>query len=105
MSSLLVFNSVYRQEIQPVMLVFSTHLVYCCPSTFSLTPPPPHSLPKKNVQYIQTLCGCGRGGGGGVLSCVVDHILQEFNILFLNRFRTYKIASRHQTKITNKDDI
>ncbi len=32
------------------------------------------------------------GGGGGVLSCVGDHILQEFNTLFLNRFRTYKIA-------------
>jgi hypothetical protein len=31
--------------------------------------------------------------GGGVLSCVVDHILQEFNTLFLTRFRTYKIAT------------
>ncbi len=38
------------------------------------------------------------GGGGGVLSCVVDHILQEFNTLFLTRFRTYKIATPHQTK-------
>jgi hypothetical protein len=33
-----------------------------------------------------------------VLSCVVDHILQEFNTLFLTRFRTYKIASPPQTK-------
>jgi hypothetical protein len=37
------------------------------------------------------------------LSCVVDHILQEFNTLFLTRFRTYKIATPPQTKITSKD--
>jgi hypothetical protein len=36
--------------------------------------------------------------GGGVLSCVVDHIL------FLTRFRTYKIATPPQTKMTSKDD-
>jgi hypothetical protein len=37
---------------------------------------------------------------GGVLSCVGDHILQEFNsnTLFLTRFRTYKIALPSQTK-------
>jgi hypothetical protein len=58
-----------------------TLLLYCCPSTF--------------FQYIQKVCGCG---GGGVLSCVVDHILQEFYTLFLTRFRTYKIASPTQTK-------
>ncbi len=44
-------------------------------------PHPPSSRSKVNVQYIQTLCGCGVGGG--VLSYVVDHILQEFNTLFL----------------------
>jgi hypothetical protein len=27
-----------------------------------------------------------------VLSCVGDHILQEFNTLFLTTFRIYKIA-------------
>jgi hypothetical protein len=32
------------------------------------------------------------------LSCVVDHILQEFNTLFLNRFITYKIATPPQAK-------
>ncbi len=37
MSSLLMFNRVHSLEIQSVMLVFSTPLVYCCPSTFSLT--------------------------------------------------------------------
>ncbi len=36
--------------------------------------------------------------GWGVLSCVVDHILQEFNTLLLTRFRTYKIATPPQTK-------
>jgi hypothetical protein len=40
-----------------------------------------------------------------VLICVVDHILQEFNTLFLTRFRTYKIAVPPQTKLTSKDDI
>jgi hypothetical protein len=33
------------------------------------------------------------GGEFKVLSCVVDHILQGFNTLFLTRFRTYKIAT------------
>jgi hypothetical protein len=33
-----------------------------------------------------------------MLSCVVDHILQEFNILFLARFRTCKISTPPQTK-------
>ncbi len=40
-------------------------------------------------------------GGGGVLSCVVDHILQEFNTLFLTRFRTYKIAPPPHPKMTS----
>ncbi len=68
-----------------------------CTSTFSLT-----SFPLPNVQYIQTVCDWG---GGGVLKCIVDHILQEFYTLFLTRFRTYKIASPPQTKMTSKDDI
>jgi len=42
---------------------------------------------------------------GGVLSCVVDHILLEFNTLFLTRFRTYKIATITPNKKTSKDDI
>ncbi len=36
------------------------------------------------------------------MSCVVDHILLEFNTLFLKRFRTYKIATPPQTKIGPK---
>jgi hypothetical protein len=95
MSTLLVYNRVYRMEIESVMLVFSILLVNCCSSTFSLTSPTPLPLPKVifKVQYIQTECGCG---GWGVLSCVVDHILQEFNTLFLTR--TYTIATPPQTK-------
>ncbi len=88
---------VYRLDIKSVMLVFSIPLVNCCLSTFSLTYPTPPPLPKVNVQYIQTVCGCGVGVV--LLSCVVDHILQEFNTLFLmTRFRTYKIATPPQTK-------
>jgi hypothetical protein len=68
----MVFNRVYRLEIQSVMLVFSTPLLYCCPSTFSLTSPP-SPLPKAVAVGV---------GEGGVLICVVDHILQEFNTLF-----------------------
>ncbi len=95
MSSLLMFNRVYRLEIQSVMLVFSTPLLNCCPSTYSLTSPTPPPLPKVNVQYIQTVCGCG---GGGVLSCVVDHILQEFNTLFLTTFRPTKLLQNPKQK-------
>jgi hypothetical protein len=93
MSSLLVFNIVYRLEIKSVMLVFSTPHVNCCPSTFSLTSPTPP--PPSQSKYIKTVCGCG---GGGVFSCVVDNILEKFTTLFLTRFRTYKIATPPQTK-------
>jgi hypothetical protein len=65
--------------------------VYCCQTKFT-------------VQYIQPICGAV-GGGGGVLNCAVDQILQEFYTLFLTRFRTFKIASPPQTKMTSKDDI
>jgi hypothetical protein len=57
-------------------LVFSTQIVNCCPHGqrnytcvllplyfLSDLPPPPHLL-KQNVQYIQTVCACGGGGGG-----------------------------------------
>jgi hypothetical protein len=67
-----VGNRVYRLEIQSVMVVFRPR------------------------QYIQTVSSWG--GGGGVLSSVGDHILQEFNTLFLARFKTYKIARPSQAK-------
>jgi hypothetical protein len=79
------------QEVYGFGTVFSNTLVNCCPSTFSRTSP----LPKVNVQYIQTVFVCG-GGGGDELCC--RPYLQEFNTLFLTRFRTYKIATPPQTK-------
>ncbi len=54
-----------------------------CPSTFSLVHPPP--FPSQSTEYRDSVW---LGGGGGLLCCVGDHILQEFNILFLTRFRT-----------------
>jgi hypothetical protein len=44
------------------------------------------------------LVGVGWKGGGEVLSCVGDLILQEFNPLYLTRFRTYEIALPPQIK-------
>jgi hypothetical protein len=96
MSSLLVFDRVYRLEIQSVMLVFSTPLVYCCPSTFYLTFPPPPSQSKRTV-YTDSVWLWGVGEGG-VLSSVVDHILKEFNNLFLTRFRTSKLPHHPKQK-------
>ncbi len=88
MSSLLVFNKVYRLEIQSVMLVFSTQVCELLP-LYPLSgspPPPPPPLPKVQ-RTVYTDRGSGWAGsvvgGGGVLSCVGDHILQEFNTLFL----------------------
>jgi hypothetical protein len=96
-------------------LIFSTQLVNCCPYVqrnytcvllplylLSDLPPPPPSQSKCTL-YTDSVWLWGVGEG--VLSCVVDHILQEFNTLFLTTFRTYKIAIPPQTKITSKDDI
>jgi hypothetical protein len=70
MPSLLVFNKVYRLEIQSVTLVFSTPLVYCCPSTFSLISPLP-PFPKVNIQYsiCRQCVAVGGWGLGGVELC------------------------------------
>jgi hypothetical protein len=38
------------------------------------------------------------GRGWVVVSPLEDHILQEFNTLYLTSFRTYKIARPPQTK-------
>ncbi len=84
-----------------------TILVYCtvAPLLYLLSdvlPPAPFPM-YSTVLYMQTVCDCVGGGGG--LNCTVGHILQEFYTLFLTRFRTYKIASPPQTKMTSKDDI
>jgi hypothetical protein len=104
MSSLLVFNRVYRMEIQSVMLVFSDPLVNCFPSNLLADLPYPSPLPKVKYRilvYRQFMAM----GGCRVLSCVVDHILREFITMFMTRFRTYKIATPTPNKNASKDDI
>jgi hypothetical protein len=59
--------------------------------------PQPSSPFPKSTYIIYRQCVAVGGGVGrrwrGVLSCVVDHILQKFSTLFLTRFRVYKIAT------------
>jgi hypothetical protein len=89
-----VFIRVYthRLEIQSVMLVFSAHFVnYLLPSLWFIPPP-------SRCQSTVYTDSVWLGGGGGGVSTVGDHILQEFNTLYLTKFRTYKIASPPQTK-------
>ncbi len=74
-----------------------TILVYCCPSTFSLTYPPPPPLPKLNVQYIKRVCGCW-GVVPGRVFC------RSFTLCFLTDSELTKIASPPQTKMTSADD-
>jgi hypothetical protein len=80
---------------------FRPSFVNYCPSNL-LSCSPHLPFPKsKYIIFIYRQCLAGRGwGGGGLLSCVVDHILQEFNTLYsyLTRFRTYKIVLPPQTK-------
>jgi hypothetical protein len=76
------------------MLLFSTQLcqLQYCPSNFLSGHPPSQSQ--------STVCtdSVWLGGSEGLLSCVGEHILQEFNTLLLTRFRTYKIALPPPTK-------
>jgi len=69
---------------------------YCPSNLLSGSPPQPlPPFPKSKYRiYRQRVAG----RGWGVMSCVGGYILQEFNTLFLTRFRTYKIASPPQTK-------
>ncbi len=81
---------------------FRNSFMNYCPTNFLSCSPPP-SLPPSQSQVQYVLCTqlyrqCGCMGGGGVLSCVGDHILQKCNTLYLTRFRTYKIALPPQTK-------
>ncbi len=88
-------------------LVFSTRellppwtkeLYYTCVllPLYLLSDLPPPSQSERTVYTYSVWLS-----GWGVLSCVVHHILQEFNTLFLTRFRTYKIATQPQTKMTS----
>jgi hypothetical protein len=79
------------------MLLFLTQLCELLPPNLlsaSILPPPPPPPPCVKLQHIQAVCA----GGGGVLSAVGDHILQEFNTLYLTSFRPYKIVIPPQTK-------
>ncbi len=113
----IVFNRFHRLEIHSLMVsIFDpacellppwTKELYLCTVAPlpSLWPSPPSPLlPKLNVRTVYT-DSVWLWGGGGVLNCTVDHILQEFYTLFLTRFRTYKTASPPQTKMSSKDDI
>jgi hypothetical protein len=65
MSSLLMFNRVYRLEIQSVMFVLSTSFVNCCSSNLfsgsSLPPSHPSCVNKYNV-YTYRVCNGGKYG-------------------------------------------
>ncbi len=68
MSSLLVFNRVYRLEIQSVMLVFSTGFVKHCLSNLlhgQLSPPPPLPCVNKYVYTVHTYVYSVYGGSMG----------------------------------------
>jgi hypothetical protein len=100
MSPLLVFNEVYRLEIQSFMLKYSTQFVNCCPSNLlsgsTLPPPLPPSLcQSKYSSPIYRQCVAGKGGGG-VESCWRPYSAG----LYLTRFRiyNYKIAKPPKTK-------
>ncbi len=75
---------------------FRPSFVNCC--TFNLlsgstSPFPPLPCVNRYIVHKYTMCK-----GRGVRGSVGDHILQEFNTLYLTRFRTYKIATKPQTK-------
>ncbi len=86
-----VLIRVYRQETQSVMLdfwYFDPALWTIAPLTFSLIHLPPSPFPVSKYMYtVYRQCVSGRRWG--VLSCVGDHFRQ---VLYLTRFRTYKIA-------------
>ncbi len=84
MSSLLVFNRVYRLAVQWV--------IFAPPPQSSLWFTSPSPFPKYSIsrQYV-----AGRGWGVELRCSLADHILQKFNTLFLTRFRTYSTKLLH----------
>jgi hypothetical protein len=69
---------------------------YCFSNLLSGSPSPP--LTPSQSQSAVYSDGVWLGEGGGVLSCVGDHILQVFNAQHLTRFRTYNIARQSRTE-------
>ncbi len=91
-------RQVFIRRYSQSCLYFRPSFVNCCPSNLlsgSTLPPSPFPVSK---YCICRQCVAGGGGGERGLSPVGDHILQEFNTLYLTRFRTYKIARPSQTK-------
>ncbi len=86
-------ESQFRRGAYTVVLFICTYSVVA--PLPSLWPPPPLPPP--------TVCDCR--GGGGVVSCFVDHILQEFNTLCLTRFKTCKIVTPPQAKTPVKTTL
>ncbi len=83
------------------MLVNSTQLCeLLSPNLLSGSPPlsPSQSQSTVYTDHHTDSVRLEVGGGGGVLNCVEDHILQEFDTLFLSRFRTYKLAFHSKQK-------
>jgi hypothetical protein len=70
-----------------------TILVYCCPSIFSLTCPPPSQT--KCTVYRQCV-------SGGRVNCAVDHILQEF---YTDQIQNLPNCFTIPNKMTSEDDI
>ncbi len=112
----ILFNRFYRLEIHSLSgryFRFSlwtvapmddgTILYLCTVAPLPSLWPPPPSPPFSNKMYSIYRRGVWLGWGEGLLKCTIDRILQEF-YLFLTRFRTYKIVSPPQIKMT-KDDI
>ncbi len=81
-------KELYLCIVAPLLYLLSDLLPYTC------TPFPMYSICRQCLTLVD----------GGV-KYSLDHILQEFYILFLTRFRTYTIATPPQTKMTRKDDI
>ncbi len=74
---------------------------YCPSNLLSGSPPPPFPCVKKygiNIQFVAVR-------GWRLLGPVGDHILQEFNTLYLKRFRTYKTARALQTKLRKEGGL
>ncbi len=77
---------------------FRPSFVNYCPSNLLSGSLPPPLHPCVKVQCIKTVSGWeGVGAGVWVLSPVGEHVLQEFNTLYLTRLRTSKIARPPET--------
>ncbi len=78
---------------------FRPSFLNCCPFNLLSGPTPfPPSLSSFPVSKYSIYRECVAGRELVVLSPVGDHILQEFNTLYLTRFRSYKNATVYHPK-------